>query len=193
MVIKEIIGIIAAGLVLVGYVPYIRDILKGKTKPHVYSWFLWGLVTGIAFALQISGGAGAGALVTLMAALMCVIVFTLGMRQGNKDITKLDTLFLILAFISIGVWRLAEQPVVSIIMVTAIDVFGFLPTVRKSIKNPYSETLSFYWINTFRFMLAMVALREYSLVTALYPASWALINGLFAVFLYTKRRSLENP
>lgn len=57
---KEIVGTIAVVLTFVGYVPYIRDTLKGKTKPHVYTWFVWGLVTLAAFALQMSAHAGGG-------------------------------------------------------------------------------------------------------------------------------------
>jgi len=49
---KNILGIIATVLVFIGYIPYLRDIVKGKTKPHIYSWFLWCFVTLIAFALQ---------------------------------------------------------------------------------------------------------------------------------------------
>ena len=72
--IKNLLGLVATFLVLVGYIPYLRDIIKGKTKPHIYSWFLWSFVTLIAFALQISGGAGSGAFVTLAAAIMCIAV-----------------------------------------------------------------------------------------------------------------------
>jgi len=33
---KNIIGIIATLLVFIGYIPYIKDIVKGKTKPHIF-------------------------------------------------------------------------------------------------------------------------------------------------------------
>lgn len=42
---KEIIGVTAVLLAFISYAPYIRDILKGRTKPHVYSWFVWGFVS----------------------------------------------------------------------------------------------------------------------------------------------------
>lgn len=53
---KEFISTIAVILTFVGYAPYIKDTLKGKTKPHVYTWFIWGLVTLIAYGLQVTGG-----------------------------------------------------------------------------------------------------------------------------------------
>lgn len=190
--IKNILGIAATFLVFLGYVPYLRDIIKGKTKPHLYSWFLWAFVTAIAFALQFSGGAGSGSFVTLAAALMCIAVIILGFIQKSKiKIIKIDTIFLILAFIALGLWLIAKQPVLSAILATSVDLLGFAPTVRKSWNNPYTETLSFYYLNSLRFGLAVVALQKYSLVTALYPISWLVANSMFAVMLILRRRQVK--
>ena len=91
---KNVLGIVATILVFLGYIPYIRDIVKGKTKPHVYSWFLWGFVTLIAFALQLSDKAGSGAFVTLAAAIMCFVVIIFGFIYKSKvKIVKSDTIF----------------------------------------------------------------------------------------------------
>lgn len=189
--IKDLIGIIAIVLTFIGYVPYIRDIFKGKTKPHIYSWFLWGFVTTIAFALQLSGGAGIGAYVTLAAAVLCIVVFILGLRlKGKRDITLSDTLFLLLAFVALFLWLVAKQPVLSAILVTATDLLGFAPTIRKSWNNPHSETLSFYLLNSLRFLLAVLALQQYSIITALYPITWMIANGLFGVLLMIRRRKI---
>ena len=91
---KEIIGSIAVALTLIGYIPYIRDTIKGKTTPHIYTWFIWGLVTAIAFGLQLSDNAGPGAFTTLAAAIVCLVIFIFGARQGTSDITRSDTIFL---------------------------------------------------------------------------------------------------
>ncbi len=188
--IKSGIGVIAVFLVFVGYVPYIKNVVSGKTTPHIYSWFLWGFVTALAFALQISDGAGVGAYVTLAAASMCSLVAVLALlKKGKKDITALDTFFLILACISVFFWLVAKQPFVSAVLVTLTDLLGFVPTIRKSWNKPYSETLSFYLLNTFRFILAVIALQQYSVITALYPITWCVANGLFAVLLYVRRKN----
>jgi len=192
--IKTIIGILAVILTFSGYIPYLRDITKGKTKPHIYSWFLWGFVTSIVFALQISGNAGIGAFVTLAAAVMCISVIFLGYKyKCISDIIPLDTIFLILALITLGIWIFAKQPVLAAILATSIDLLGFIPTIRKSWNKPYSETLLFYYLNTIRFLLAIVALHTYSIITALYPISWLLINGLFALMLLMRRKIIPLP
>lgn len=188
---KDVLGVIAIILTFAGYAPYFRDVIKGKTQPHVYSWFLWGFVTFIAAALQITGGAGIAGYVTLTAAAMCSTVFVLGyLSKGERDITRSDTVFFIFGFVALGFWLIAEQPVISTILVTIIDLLGFAPTIRKSWNKPHSETLSFYLLNTFRFALAVAALQTYTIITAAYPISWAFANGIFGVILLVRRRQL---
>ncbi len=191
--IKEILGIIAIVLTFIGYIPYTRDIITGKTKPHIFSWILWGFVTLLAFALQIYGKAGIGAFVTLAAASMCFVVIFLGFKhKSTSDIAKSDVLFFISAFVALGIWIFAKQPVISAILTTLIDLLGFAPTIRKSWNKPYTETLSFYYLNTLRFGIAILSLNRYNILTGLYPVTWCLANGLFAVMLLVRRKRLRN-
>ncbi len=94
---KEIISSTAIILTFVSYIPYYRDILKGKTQPHLYSWSLWGLLTILLVALQIRGGAGPATWVTAAAGLLCLGVVLLSLKNGKKDITTSDTITAILA------------------------------------------------------------------------------------------------
>ena len=187
---KTIISLIAVILTIVGYIPYLRDTLKRKTTPHVYTWFIWGTVTAIAFALQLSGGAGVGSWVTLTVAIIAYIIFGVGLKNGKKDITRSDTVFLILSIAAIFLWLIAKQPVISVILVSTIDILGFVPTIRKSWNNPYSETLFMYELSALRHGLSLFALQQYSIVTWLYPASWAFTNALFSLMLIFRRKAI---
>ncbi len=188
---KSVLSIIAVALTFVGYFPYIRDTLKGKTTPHVYTWFIWAFVTAIAYGLQVSGGAGAGSWVTLSIIIACFSVFILGLRNGKKDITKWDTIFFILSFVALFLWLIAKQPVLSVILVSSVDMLGFVPTIRKSWNKPYSETLFLYELNTFRHGLSLLALQQYSIVTWLYPLTWVFANGLFSGILIIRRKQVS--
>jgi hypothetical protein len=189
---KTILGIAAVILTFIGYVPYLISLIKGKTKPHIYSWFIWTLDAFIIFFLQITHGAGSGALVTLAVGIMCLLVFTLTLRQKNKSpITKTDSIFLVIAFVALIIWLLAKQPLISAILIMLVDLFGFIPTIRKSYKNPYSENLTFYAITTFRFVLTILAIQHYSPITTLYPGVWLVCNAFFTMMLVVKRKSLK--
>lgn len=189
---KTIIGIIAIVLTFIGYVPYIKDIIAGKTKPHIYSWISWGLVGAIVFALQVSNNAGAGAFVTLAAELACALVIFLTIKyKVSSKITNTDKAFISLALMALGFWLIAKQPIVSVILLTITDLLAFAPTVRKSWISPHSETLSFYFLNILRFGLATIALNSYTAVTMLYPITWFMANTLFVFMLVFKRKAIE--
>lgn len=188
---KDFLGTIAVMLTFAGYIPYIRDTIKHKTTPHIYTWLTWGFVTALAFALQITHNAGPGAYTTLAAALVCFVIFGIGVRQGNKNVAKSDTMFFLMSLVALVLWLFAKQPMLSVILLSAVDMIAFIPTIRKSWHKPHEETLISYLTNTFRFCLALLALSHYTLITSLYPITWVIANGLFSVYLLVRRRRID--
>jgi hypothetical protein len=188
---KQTLGLIAVALTFLAYIPYYRDIIRGKTHPHIYSWSLWGIMTVLIVALQIEGGAGVSTLVTAAAGLLCLGVIILGYKKGKRDITKSDKVTALLSLLAMGFWLIAEQPVVSIVLVVAADLLAFYPTFRKSWNHPYTETLSLYVTNSLRFMLALVASENYTILAVLWPATWVVANALFSIMLTVRRRALR--
>jgi len=190
---KTIIGAVAVALTFIGYFPYFRDIFRHKTLPHVFSWLVWSVTTGIVYALQVTAGAGPGAWVTLCLAAIMVLIFLLSLRQSDKHIKAADVVFLGLALVALLFWLVVQQPVVSIILLCTIDILGFAPTLRKSWNEPYSETLSFYVITTFRHAITFFALSEYNIITYLYPIAWVAVNAIFSVIIIVRRRAVAPP
>ncbi len=188
---KEIIGVIAVILTFVAYVPYYRDILKGKTHPHIYSWSLWALLTILLVALQIKGGAGPATWVTAAAGLLCVGVVLFSLKSGKKNITISDTVVAILSLIAIGFWLIADQPIVSITLVIVADMLAFIPTVRKSYQDPYSETLSLYVTNALRFTLALLAVEHYTYLSTSWIVAWIIGNALLSILLIVRRMQIK--
>ncbi len=58
---KELLSVVAIALTLLAFLPYIRSILKGKIKLHMFSWVIWGSTTFIVFLAQLEDDGGAGA------------------------------------------------------------------------------------------------------------------------------------
>lgn len=52
---KWVLSGLAIALTFVAFVPYIRSIFVGDTRPHVFSWVIWGITTGIVFFAQLEG------------------------------------------------------------------------------------------------------------------------------------------
>ena len=187
--IKEILSTIAVVLTFVGYFPYIRSVVRRQTMPHIYSWFIWSLDGFIIFGLQITHGAGPGSFVAFSAGLLSITVLVLTLfHKGKRDITPADTAFSICALVALVLWLYAKQPLLSAVLIMAVDVLGFVPTVRKSWLKPRSENITFYAVNTVRFVIALAALKEYSVITVLYPAVWFFGNAFFTAMLAVRRR-----
>lgn len=188
---KELLAVGATLLIIVAYTPYVKDTIAGKTRPHLYSWLISGLITFIVFGVQLNNGAGWGALPTFAAATAGLVVFLLSLNGKRAPITKSDSFFFAMALIATALWLIAHQPLTSVVIISLIEILAFAPTYRKSWQRPDQETLSAYLVNTLRFTLATISLQNYSLVTVLYPLTEALADGLFSLFLILRRRSLK--
>lgn len=189
---KAVIGIIAVVISVFGYVPYFRDILSNKTKPHAFSWLVWAVLNAIAFAGQLHGNGGAGTWAVGLTAVALFAIFCLSLAKGEKNIKRFDWLCLSGAAVSLILWLITSQPLFSIILITVIDAFGFLPTVRKAYAKPYQETLITYEINTLKYFLVVLALQHYTLITTLFPLAVAIMNGLFVAMLIVRRQQIQH-
>lgn len=188
---KEVLGIITVAMAIIGYIPYLRDTFKGKTKPHVISWFLWTLVSFLAFALQWSKGAGSGSYANFTMGLICLVLFLYSFKNGKKDVKPVDIISFILAIIAIVLWLIVHQPVWSIILVVIIDALSFTPTFIKSWSKPWGETLFTWVLSIVRQGLIMLSLQSINLVTILFPLYAFIANILFCTLLITRRKVIK--
>jgi len=188
---KEILGYAATLIGIIGYVPYFINIFANKTKPHAFSWLVWSILTGIAFAAQLTENAGPGSWVTGLTAVACFIIFLLALFKGERRFSLFDWISLTVALFSIVLWWMTRNPTISIILVTIIDAVGFLPTFRKGFHKPFEETATTFALSAIKFAPAIFALEAYTIATWLYPASLIVMNGLFVVMILIRRKILQ--
>lgn len=185
---KETVAIIAAVLAIVGNVPYVVDIFKGRVKPHSYSWFVWSIVSVTVFFGQVAKGAGIGALPTAAAEIFTVIIFFLSLKYGYQKITRTDTIFLFLALGGLIPWIFTHDPTISVAVAVMIDVVAFLPTLRKTWAEPRTEAPLLYALNVARHILALISLEAYNLATMAHSVSMIVTNTLMTVFILSRSR-----
>lgn len=186
---KEILSAIAILLTLYAFYPYLRSILKGETKPHVFSWVIWGITTLIVFLAQLADRGGAGAWPTGISGIITLAVATLAhFKRADDSITKTDWTLFLIALLSVPVWYLTTDPLWAVVLLTGIDVLGFGPTFRKSYDAPYSENLGFYVLIAVRNVIAIIALEHYSLTTILFPAVMTIACLVFIRMIIYRRR-----
>jgi hypothetical protein len=184
---KEFLGILAIALSFFSAVPYILDILKGKTKPHLFTYIVWTIVTTLAFLGQLTAGAGPGAWTTGAMAFLTLCILIASIKHSTKDITKLDIFFFVTSLLAIIPWLLTKDPTISVVIATFIDVCAFFPTIRKTFSDPNSETLVSWILNLIRHPLAILATTNIVLATYIYPASLFVMNAV-VVYVIIRRR-----
>ena len=184
---KESIAIIASLLAIVGNVPYLTDIVRKKVQPHPYTWFVWSIVSCIIFFGQVAKGAGVGALPTAASEIFTIIIFFFSLRYGFKKIRHLDTFFLIIALLGIIPWILTKDPTISVIIAVSIDLFAFIPTIRKTWINPKTETPVLYSMNVLRHILMLFSLQAYNIATTLHSIVMIITNSLMTLIIWKKK------
>jgi len=187
---KELFAILGVVMTFVLYIPYIRAIRRGETKPHVFSWVIWGFVTIVVFFAQLAGGGGFGAWVIGVSGLVSSYIAWLAYtKRGDTAITRSDWLFLGGATCALPFWFFTSNPLSAVIILTTVDVLGFGPTVRKAYSHPHEESLALFALFTVRNALVILAVEKYSYTTLLFPAAVGL-SCFFVVLLLLHRRRL---
>lgn len=191
---REILSAGAMVLTFAAFLPYIRSIHDGRTRPHVFSWLLWGSTTFVVFLAQLVDGGGAGAWPIGLAGIVTLYVAALAYsRRHSVTITRSDWFFLMSGLSALPAWALTADPLWAVVILTTIDVIGFLPTFRKSIHDPFAENMGFYAFTTARNVLAMAALEHFSATTLLFPAVTGLLCLIFiAVTFFQRGRHRRN-
>ncbi len=191
MNIKEILGVVGIILIFVGYIPYIKDTISGRTTPHIFSWFLWSFLAFIGFGIQYSHGAGPSAWITLTTSIITLFIALVALKNGSKNITPIDYLFLTLALIAVFLWKVVKLPEIATMLQLSAGIIALGPTIRKSWNKPQEETLFTYILNSVRHGITFTAVQNYSINTALHPLTWFIANTLCTIMLVVRRRQLR--
>lgn len=187
---KELLGYISVAVTLISYASYFYTIFCGRTKPHAFSWVIWGILVSIAFYAQYSNGAGSGAWATGVVGASCFAVAVIALFRGEKDIRKSDWLTFIAALLIIPVWYFTNNPLFAIILVMFIDGCGYYPTFRKSYHKPYEESILLYSLGVLQVFLSLCAMANYYLVNILYPIFIMCLNSVFVCMVVWRRKAI---
>jgi hypothetical protein len=189
---KELLAAAAVVLTFVMFVPYIRSIRDGRTKPHVFSWIIWALGTFIVFLAQLADRGGSGAWPIGVSGVITGYIAVLAYgRRSDTSITRTDWGFLAIALAAVPSWLVTSSPLLAVVLLTGMDLAGFAPTFRHAFSHPHEERIGFYSLGVARNVLAIAALEHYSLTTVLFPAAVGIACALFVVMVGYRRTQLR--
>lgn len=175
------------------YATYFYTIYQGRTKPHAFSWLLWGVVTGIGTLAQFDLNAGPAAWALGFVSVTCLLIAGLSFFIGERHYTKSDWGALIACFFAIFLWKITQNPLMALFIVIVIDILTYWPTIRKSFYNPQTEPPISYGFAGMRYFLMLFAIPNPTWENLIYPFFLMSTDWGFAVYIVIRRTQLGYP
>lgn len=190
---QEILGYSSAILITGSGIPYIRDILRLKTKPERATWFIWSILLLIAFFAQVAKGGTWSLLATGPDCLVVIAIFILSIKYGVGGTTKLDIFALVGAGVGLVLWYLTNEPLLALLITILIDICAALPTIVKTYKDPGSETFIAYIGAGTGGLLGALAVGKLNFSLLLFPLWIFVLNYSIAItYILGKRKLYKN-
>ena len=180
---KILYGEIATAITVIAYLPYIFSIFKNKTKPNRTTWLVLFLIGFITLIVYKEAGASATLGVAFANTVGPLIIFILSLNFGKGWEKLSDFKYLLFSLIAIVLWQIFDSPVVGLIFNLVADFIAFLPTIRKSFKEPWTEDLLTWCLFVVGGIINLFAVETWVFAIVIYPLYILLAEGLVAILL----------
>lgn len=178
----------AAGVVsLLGFVPYIVEIVRGKTRPNRATWWIWTVVGAMLCASYYASGARHSIWVPASYVAGPLLTALLSLKYGEGGWDRFDRNCLGASLLSLVLWWLVRSPLLALLANIGIDLLGALPTLRKAYREPESESLLSWAIFLLADALNLCAIGVWTLSTALYPLYLFALAATLVALLARRR------
>lgn len=146
---------------------YIRDTLKGETKPNRVSWFIWAIAPLIASFLLFFETHSLAALPLFVSGFTSFLIFLASFKNKNAywELGKLDYLCLFFALCSLVAWLGFDEGFLATLFAILVDLIAFVPTYVKSWNFPESENLAPYMSGVFNSILSLLTITTFTFLT----------------------------
>lgn len=181
-------AIIGALIYVLAFSRYIYSTLKDKNKPNRATWFIWAFLGFILLFSYYSGGARETIPLLIVNQLGMCIIFLISLKFGEGGYTKFDLYCLFGALVSVFAWLISNNPLYALLLGLLTDLFGALPTIKKSIEDPLHED-KITWIlfllgNSFN----LLAIKTWNFEIYIYPLYMVLLCLLISLLLVRKNK-----
>ncbi len=181
-----ILGVLGGLIGIADTVPYVRDTVRGSTRPHRGTWLIWGVLAIVACLSQRADGGSWSLLMTGSQAILTSFVFVLAIRRGEGGLSAGELSLAAIAGAGVIGWVVVSEPIVGTACVIAADLIAAAMMIPKAYRDPGSETLSMYVLASIGGGLAAAAVGRADLSLLIYPVYYSAANAAMAVLIHTR-------
>ncbi len=182
-----VLGVSAGAIGIADTIPYVRDTLRGVTRPHRGTWLIWGVLAVVVCLSQYADGASWSLIMAAVQAVLTSLIFVLSIRRGEGGLSPTELVMIAIASGGVVGWIVADEPLVATVCVVAADLIGAAMMVPKTYRDPESETLVTFAFASVGGALAAGAVGAVDLSLLLYPVYYCFVNGAIALLIYHRR------
>ena len=92
---------------------------------------------------------------------------------------------------SIILWIITNTPLYSVILTCFVDLFGMIPSFRKSFRRPYEDSALTFFISGMEFIFSFPSYQVYSFLVLLYPILVMSLDFGYAGMILIRRVDVE--
>jgi hypothetical protein len=177
----------------IGGYSYIRDTLRGKTKPNRVSFFLWSVAPLIGVAAALRAGVGWPVLPIFLAGFTPLVIFFASFANKNAywKLTRFDYICGLFSLIALVFYFTSQSPVFTIAFSIIADLFVGIPTIVKSWKNPESESPFLYFISNIGNLIGLLIITNWTFAAYGFGIYLILMNSSILLGIYQKKLGLR--
>lgn len=183
-----ILLLIGAFLPVVSSATYMWAIATGEVRPQVTTRFLLMAITILSLASLLAAHDHTGVWLALTSAIQSVVLWVFALWKGTGSLfNRLDMTCLGLCAIGVIFWIVSGQSLTGLLASMAADVFGCAPSIYKTWRQPYTETITFYALDAVAGLCILFS-TAITWLNALFPIYIFLINAVFVVVIVLRRQ-----
>jgi hypothetical protein len=166
-----------------GYYAYAA--FRGKIKPNVVSWALWGLAPMIMFFAQRSEGSGIQNLFSLVTGLMPFVVLAAALARSHVALrfSKIDISCASIAVAALGLWLATGEGAVAMTLSILAGLCASLPTLLKGYRQPETERSTPFVAGVIAACITLLTLPQFTFESTAFSVYLILSNSLLAVVI----------
>lgn len=179
------IGLAAGVIALAAFIPYIRSILRGQTRPNRASWIIWAFAEIITTATYAASGAESTVWIAGAYALGTITVASLSLRYGEGGTSPIDIMCLMGASVALIPWLALDQAELALYIIIFVDILAVFPTLKKAIADPGSEDKTYWLLAFFAAVVNLFAIDRWAPEISAFPIYCFLGAGAIVATLYS--------
>lgn len=187
---SQYVVILGAALQLAGTWSYVRDTLRGDTRPNRMTWLMWAIAPLIAAAASLASGVSWAVLPVFMSGFgpLVVLLASFANRKSYWKLERFDYVCGAFSLVALALWWVTRLPDVAIACAIASDGFAAAPTLIKAWRHPETENAGPFTMGILNSLSSFAAIRSWTFAACAFPAYLVAANATIA--LATCRREL---